>query len=87
MKVHAGGLRSGVHSHSHTHGHPLSSDRDKNGDNADVPVEQELKKKNSGLSVTGILNLVADVMHNFTDGLGNRRFLHVTFQYNLHKMK
>jgi zinc transporter 7 len=53
-------INSGLIRHDHSHGH---------GDDADSKRSKKDKDSTSLLSTTGWLNIAADCMHNFTDGV------------------
>ncbi|KAG8034527.1 hypothetical protein G9C98_007603 [Cotesia typhae] len=63
-------LIKGGHSHSHSHSHEVetkSKDKKKNDDADEKQVEAE--SDDGDIKIAGYLNLAADFLHNFTDGL------------------
>uniref|UniRef100_A0A8V5GX38 Zinc transporter SLC39A7 n=1 Tax=Melopsittacus undulatus TaxID=13146 RepID=A0A8V5GX38_MELUD len=63
-------IKGGQHGHGHGSKAKSSSSEDEGGDTS-APSGQRGNRRteSSGLAVSGYLNLVADVTHNFTDGL------------------
>jgi zinc transporter 7 len=72
-------ILKGEHGHGHSHGHSHDGKKDKQSDDES---EKETKKKEKkekkeeekpvakeGIKIAAFLNLIADLAHNFTDGL------------------